>query len=133
MLPVGSVIGMPAPMAAAMGSAISPARRAPADSTDWRIARFSTGVAPCGTQTMILGFEKVVPLVHLADEMLDHLFGHVEVGDDAVAHRADRLDAARRAAQHQLGILAHGQNLLLAVLDVIGHDRGLVQHDALAA
>lgn len=43
MLPVGSVIGIPAPIAAAIGSAISPARRAPADSTDWRIARFSTG------------------------------------------------------------------------------------------
>ena len=39
-----------------------PARRAPADRTDWRIARFSTGVAPWGTQTMILGLEKVVRL-----------------------------------------------------------------------
>ena len=47
------------PMAAAIGSAIRPARRAPAESTDWRIARFSTGVAPCGTQTMIFGLEKV--------------------------------------------------------------------------
>ena len=60
MLPVGSVIGMPAPMAAAMGSAISPALRAPADRTDWRMARFSTGVAPCGTQTITLGLEKLV-------------------------------------------------------------------------
>lgn len=60
MLPVGSVIGMPAPMAAAIGSAIRPALRAPADSTDWRMARFSTGVAPWGTQTMILGLEKLV-------------------------------------------------------------------------
>jgi hypothetical protein len=42
-----------------MGSAIRPALRAPADRTDWRMARFSTGVAPCGTQTMILGLEKV--------------------------------------------------------------------------
>jgi hypothetical protein len=59
MLPVGSVMGMPAPMAAAMGSAIKPALRAPADKTDCRMARFSTGVAPCGTQTMIFGFENV--------------------------------------------------------------------------
>ena len=57
--PVGSVIGMPAPMAAAMGSAIRPALRAPAPSTDCRMARFSTGVAPCGTQTMTLGLVKV--------------------------------------------------------------------------
>ncbi len=62
MLPVGSVIGIPAPMAAAIGSAINPARRAPADSTDCRMARFSTGVAPCGTQTMILGLLNVVRL-----------------------------------------------------------------------
>ena len=55
MLPVGSVIGMPAPMAAAIGSEISPALRPPAAITLSRIARFSTGVAPCGTQTTILG------------------------------------------------------------------------------
>ena len=60
--PVGSVIGIPAPIAAAMGSAMRPALRAPALMTDCRIARFSTGVAPCGTQTMIFGFEKVVRL-----------------------------------------------------------------------
>ncbi len=49
--------GHPAPMAAAMGSAIKPALRAPADKTDCRMARFSTGVAPCGTQTMIFGLK----------------------------------------------------------------------------
>ena len=53
--PVGSVMGIPAPIAAAIGSAIRPAFRAPADNTDSLIARFSTGVAPCGTQTIILG------------------------------------------------------------------------------
>ena len=52
-------MGIPAPIAAAMGSAIKPARLAPAERTDWRMARFSTGVAPWGTQTMILGFEKL--------------------------------------------------------------------------
>ena len=71
--------------------------------------------------------------MHLADEMLDHFLGAVEIGNHPVAHRADRLDRARRAAQHELGILAHRQNLLFAVLDVIGHDRGFIQHDALAA
>ena len=44
--PVGSVIGIPAPIAAAIGSAINPAFLAPADKTDSRIALFSTGVAP---------------------------------------------------------------------------------------
>ena len=48
---------MPAPIAAAIGSAINPALRAPARKTLSRIARFSTGVAPYGTQTIMRGFE----------------------------------------------------------------------------
>ncbi len=44
--PVASVIGIPAPIAAAIGSGISAALRAPAAMTDSRIARSSTGVAP---------------------------------------------------------------------------------------
>ena len=47
------------PMAAAIGSAISPALRAPAAIMLSRIARFSTGVAPCGTQQMIFGFAQL--------------------------------------------------------------------------
>ena len=57
--PVGSVIGIPAPIAAAIGSAIKPAFLAPAERTDSLIALFSTGVAPCGTQTTIFGFAKL--------------------------------------------------------------------------
>ena len=52
--------------------------------------------------------------MHLADEVLDHLLGDFEVGDDAVAHRADRLDVAGRAAQHHLGVVADGEDRLLA-------------------
>ena len=55
--PVGSAIGIPAPIAAAIGSAINPAFLAPALNTLSRIARFSTGVAPYGTQTIILGLD----------------------------------------------------------------------------
>ena len=44
--PVGSIMGIPAPIAAAIGSEISPAFRAPAPKTDCLIALFSTGVAP---------------------------------------------------------------------------------------
>ena len=54
--------------------------------------------------------------MHLADEVLDHLLGDFEVGDDAVAHRADRFDVAGRAAQHHLGVVADRENLLLAAL-----------------
>ena len=51
-----------------MGSEIKPARRAPALSTDCLIARFSTGVAPQGTQTMIFGFVSNGPSMYLSDE-----------------------------------------------------------------
>ena len=55
MEPDGVAIGKPTPSAAAIGSAINPALRQPAARTDWRIARRSTDVAPCGTQTIIRG------------------------------------------------------------------------------
>ena len=57
--------------------------------------------------------------MNLADEVLDHLFRDLEIGDDAVAHRADRLDVAGRAAQHHLGVVADGADLLLAAAVVI--------------
>ena len=79
-----------------------------------------------------LGFGKGRSFVHLADEMLDHLFGGVKVGNHAFAHRADRLDAAGRPAQHQLGVFAHGEHLFDTVLDVIGDNRRFGQDDALA-
>ena len=68
--------------------------------------------------------------MHLADEVLDHVFGNVEIGDHAIAQRTNRLDVAGRAAQHLLCLVAHGQNLVLAL---IGRDRDhgrFVQHDA---
>ena len=70
--------------------------------------------------------------VDLADEMLDHFFCRFKVGNDTLAHRTDRFDGARGSAEHELGVFPDGQNLLLAVLDVVGHDRGFVQDDALA-
>ena len=56
--PVGSVTGIPAPIAAARGSGIRKTLRAPALSADSWMARRSTGVEPRGTQTMIWGFAK---------------------------------------------------------------------------
>ena len=68
--------------------------------------------------------------MHLADEVFDHLFGRVEVGDNAFPHRADCFDAARGAAQHQLGVLADGEHLFHAILDVIGDHGGFRQNNA---
>jgi hypothetical protein len=50
-----------------------------------------------------------------------------------VTQGANGGDIARRAAQHQLGIIAHSQNGFLAVLDLVGHHRRLVQHNAAPA
>jgi hypothetical protein len=68
--------------------------------------------------------------VNLADEVLDHLLGGVEIRDHAFAHRADRLDRTGGPAEHQLGVLTHGQHFLDPVLDVVGDHRRLVQNHA---
>ena len=58
---------------------------------------------PDGTQMTMRGFGPLA-LVHLLDEVAQHLLADVEVGDDAVLQRADGLDVARRAADHPLGL-----------------------------
>ena len=63
--------------------------------------------------------------------MAQHLLGHVEVGDDAVFERPDGADGAGRAAEHALGLGAHGVDLAGAVVD--SDDGRLGEHDAAAA
>ena len=70
-------------------------------------------------------------LVHLLDEVAQHLLGDVEVGDHAVLERPDRLDVAGRAAEHALGLDADGVHLARALVD--RHHRRLGEHDAAAA
>jgi hypothetical protein len=41
---------------------------------------------------------------HLAQEVAQHLLGHVEIGDHSVAERARGRDRRRRAADHPLGL-----------------------------
>ena len=53
--PDGSPTGRPAPIAAAIGSSMSPAQRAPALSAASRTARFSTSVTPDGMPSSIRG------------------------------------------------------------------------------
>jgi hypothetical protein len=78
-------------MAAAMGSSIRYDLAGAGADADSRMARRSTWVAPEGTQMMMrgLGLEQA-RVVHLLDELLEHLLGEGEVGDDAVLHGADR-------------------------------------------
>ena len=70
-------------------------------------------------------------LVHLLDEVAEHLLGHVEVGDDAVLERADRRDRARRAAEHALRLDADRVHLAGALVD--RDDRRLGEDDAATA
>ena len=58
--PDGSLTGRPAPIAAAIGSSMSPAQRAPALSAASRTARFSTSVTPDGMPSSIRG-RAIVP------------------------------------------------------------------------
>ena len=88
--PDGSDTGSPAPIAAAIGSSIRRAQRAPALSAASRTARFSTSVTPDGMpEQHPRPRDEPDPVVHLVHEVLDHLLGHVEVADDPVAERAD--------------------------------------------
>jgi hypothetical protein len=132
--PIGSVTGMSAPIAAAIGSSIS---------HTWR----RTGVGRGVTDRAALdrgrtrrhadhdfGEAREAALaVHLLDEVLDHLLGDIDVGDDAVAQRADRLDLVGRLAHHQLGVVADRLDALDAVDRLDGDHRRLVQHNAAAA
>ena len=62
MFPEGSVMGSPAPMAAAMGCSIRYTSRAPALSAASRTARFSTSVMPEGMPMMMRGRAKAFRL-----------------------------------------------------------------------
>jgi hypothetical protein len=69
-------------------------------------------------------------VVCLLDEVVQHLFCDFEVGDDAVFHRLDGHDIARRTAEHLLGLFA--DRFHLAGVFVDRDDGGLVNDDALA-
>ncbi len=70
-------------------------------------------------------------VVRLLDEVVQHLFGDFEVGDDAIFHRLDGDDVAGSTAEHLLGLFADGFDFAGVLVD--GDDGGLVDDDALAA
>ena len=130
MLPVGSETGRPAPIAAAIGSSI---RYACARACRERglldrallDARHAAGHADDDARV------RPAILVHLLDEVAQHLLGHVEVGDHAVLERPDRRDRAGRAPEHALRLDADGVHLTRALVD--RHHRGLREHDPAAS
>src|SRR5439155_20430904 len=70
-------------------------------------------------------------LVHLLDEVPEHLFGDVEVGDHAVLERTDGRDRPRRAPEHALRLDADGVHLARSLVDY--DDGGLGEDDPTAA
>ena len=70
---------------------------------------------------------QVVPGRGFFDEVAEHFLRDVEIGDDAVLQRPDGRDGAGCSAQHALGFVSHGQNLVPLDSD----DRRLAQNDAL--
>ena len=63
------------------------------------------------------------PFGSLADEMFDHLFGGVKIGDHTFTHRANGLNGSGGATQHQLGVFTNSQYFFDAILDVIRDHR----------
>ena len=130
MLPIGSWIGSPAPIAAAIGCSMryvwaAPARRA-ASST----ARCSTWVIADGTQIKHPG--PVEPVhARALEQQADHALRDLEVGDRAAAQWPHRDDVARRAADHLPRLLTHREHVLRAAVE--RDDRRLVQDDAAPA
>ena len=110
MLPVGSWIGSPAPIAAAIGSSMMYARRrARRDRRFLDRALLHAGDARRDADDHARLREEA-SLVHALDEVPEHLLRDVEIGDHAVLQGPHRLDVARGAADHALGLGAHGKD-----------------------
>ena len=74
--------------------------------------------------------------MHHLDEHLEHLLGDGEVGNHAILHGPNRLDAAWHLAQHLLGLGANGLDGLLAAGPALvsdGHHRWFIEDNAFAA
>ena len=68
---------------------------------------------------------------NLRNKIFDHLFGTVNIGDNAVGKRSDGNDAARRFIEHTLRFGTDGSDSLCPFFD--GDDGRFVYNDALAA
>src|SRR5262249_48311965 len=131
MLPPGSCVGRPAPIAGAQGVwNQEDLARGRLHGRITNRALLDLGDARGHADDDARVHERAPP-VHLADEVVEHLLRHVEVGDDTVLERPDGLDVPWRAPHHRLGLVPDGEHRMIGLVD--GDDRGLVHHDALAA
>ena len=75
--------------------------------------------------------EKLMTGRNLRDKIFDHLFGTVDIGDNAVGKGSDRDDTARRFIEHTLRFGTDGSDSLCPFFD--GYDGRFVYNDTLAA
>ena len=68
--------------------------------------------------------------MHFVNKVLEHFFGHDEVGDHTIFHGTDSGNIARGAAQHAFGFGPDGSDHFLGVIGTDGHDRGFVKYNA---
>ena len=129
MLPTGSEMARPAPMAAAIGCSIKKLADAPARRAASLTARPLDGGDGRGHADEHLG---PVEPAHSdpAEQDRQHALGHLEVGDRPSAQRALGHDVTGRPPDHLPGVGPDGQHL--AAPGVEGHHRGLVEHEALS-
>src|SRR5471032_4092 len=71
--------------------------------------------------------------VNLVDKVLQHLFADAEVGNDAVLHRTNGGNVARRTAEHALGLGADSNDTFLVTVCPNSHNRWLIQDDTALA
>ena len=113
MLPTGSSIAMPAPIAAAIG--LLDQLHPPGAGRQRRFHdRALLDVRDPRRRAHHHARMREAAAVDPADEVPQHLLGHLEVGDHAVAQGPDRRDRRRRAADHPLGVVADGVHLARA-------------------
>src|SRR5450759_1405391 len=128
MTPRASATGRSAPMAAAMGSWISFASRAPALRAASMTAFISTWVMPDGIPTSTRGGEETCSR-GLSDEVFKKLLGHREVCYDAVPQGTCHGNRLGRASCHLLGVISDSKHS--AGLGIGRHDGRLADDDTL--
>ena len=130
MFPVGSETGSPAPIAAAIGSSIRNASRAPAFRVASSTARFSTPVTPEGTQTTTRGCAKRCWWTFwMKCRSICSVTSKSAITPSLSGRMAEMVPWS--AAEHALGFDPDGVHLAGGVVD--GDDRRLRQHDPAAA
>jgi hypothetical protein len=118
MLPAASCTGRPTPIAAVDGGVL---HRAFFDFRDAGGHRDDDARAALDTAI----------IADLVDEGLEHRFGDLEIGDDAILQRADGDDVAGRATEHPLGFIAHREDAFGAGFD--GDDGRFAENNAAIA